>query len=68
VEAVDTALNAPHTFTKVEHAQHFAFLTVCPSNFADQEPVICKDPPGFDRARFHQQLNEALATFFAAHL
>jgi hypothetical protein len=39
VEAVDTALKAPHTFTKVEHAQHFSFLTVCPPKIAEQEPV-----------------------------
>jgi predicted dienelactone hydrolase len=68
VEALNTALNAPHTFTKVEHAQHFSFLTVCPSNFAEQAPVICKDPPGLDRAQFHEQLNEALTKFFGAHL
>src|SRR5215468_8191468 len=30
VEAVNTALKAPHTFTKVDHAGHFSFLTVCP--------------------------------------
>jgi predicted dienelactone hydrolase len=68
VEAVNTALNTPHTFTKVEHAQHFSFLTVCPSDVADQEPVFCKDPPGLDRAQFHEQLNEALTKFFGAHL
>jgi predicted dienelactone hydrolase len=68
VQAVDTALNAPHTFTKVEHAQHFSFLAVCPPEFADQQPVICKDPPGLDRARFHEQLNESLTKFFGARL
>jgi len=68
VEALNTALRAPHTFTKVEHAQHFSFLTVCPSDLADQAPVICKDPPGLDRAKFHEQLNEALTKFFGAHL
>lgn len=65
VEAINTALKAPHTFMKVEHAQHFSFLTVCPPQFAEKEPVICKDPPGLDRTRFHEQFNDALTKFFA---
>lgn len=68
VEAVNTALKAPHTFTKVEHAQHFSFLTVCPPKFAEQQPVICKDPPGLDRAQFHEQFNDALTKFFRTYL
>jgi predicted dienelactone hydrolase len=68
VEAVNTALKAPHTFTKVEHTQHFSFLTVCPSEIAEQQPVICKDPPGLDRARFHEQFNDELTKFFRAYL
>lgn len=68
VEAVNTALKAPHTFTKVEHTQHFSFLTVCPPKIAEQEPVICRDPPGLDRAQFHEQFNEALTKFFRANL
>jgi predicted dienelactone hydrolase len=68
VEAVNTALKAPHTFTKVEHTQHFSFLMVCPLKFAEQEPVICKDPPGLDRAEFHEQFNDALTKFFRAYL
>ena len=68
VEAVNAALKAPHTLTKVENAQHFSFLTVCPPGLAEQEPVICKDPPGLDRAQFHKQFNDALAQFFRANL
>lgn len=68
VEAVNAALKAPHTFTKVQSAQHFSFLTVCPAALADEAPVICKDPPGFDRTQFHQQLNDAITGFFRAHL
>ena len=68
VEAVNTALKAPHTFTKVEHAQHFSFLTVCPPECAEKEPVICNDPPGLDRAQFHEQFNDALTKFFRAYL
>lgn len=68
VEAVNTALKAPHTFTVVDHAQHFSFLTVCPPEIAEQQPVICKDPPGLDRAQFHQQLNDAITKFFKTYL
>jgi predicted dienelactone hydrolase len=66
VEAVSAALKAPHTFTRVEHAQHFSFLTVCPPKIAEQD--ICKDPPGLDRAQFHAQFNEALTNFFRNYL
>ena len=68
IEAVDAWLKAPHTFTKVAHAQHFSFFTVCPASLADDEPIICKDLPGFDRAEFHQRLNDELTAFFRANL
>jgi predicted dienelactone hydrolase len=68
VEAVNTALKAPHTFTRVEHAQHFSFLTVCPPQIAEQQRVICEDPPGLNRAQFHEQFNNALTKFFRTHL
>jgi predicted dienelactone hydrolase len=68
VEAVNTALQAPHTFTKAENTQHFSFLTICPPKLAEHEPVICKDPPGLDRAQFHEQFNDALTKFFRANL
>jgi predicted dienelactone hydrolase len=68
VEAVNTALKAPHTFMKVEHAQHFSFLTVCPLECVEKLPVICKEPFGLDRAQFHEQFNDALTKFFRAYL
>jgi predicted dienelactone hydrolase len=68
VEAVNTALKAPHTFTKVDHSQHFSFLLVCPPKCVEQGLVICIDPPGLDRAQFHEQFNDALTKFFRANL
>jgi len=68
VAAIDDELKAPHTFTKIEHSGHFSFLTVCPAEFADTAPMICKDPQGFDRAAFHQRLNADLSAFFRTHL
>ena len=66
VEALNTQLKAPHTFTKVENAQHFSFLTICPPDLT--EPELCMDAPGFDRAQFHEQFNDALIKFFRANL
>lgn len=68
VAALDTALKGPHTFTRVEHSQHFSFVTVCPPDFAATAPMICKDAEGFDRAEFHRRFNAAATEFFRAHL
>ena len=68
VEAVNTALKAPHTFMKVEHTQHFSFMTVCPLECIEKLPVICKEPFGLDRAQFHEQFNDAITKFFRTYL
>ena len=68
VEALNTALKAPHTFMKVEHTQHHSFQTVCPLECVEKLPDICKEPFGLDRAQFHEQFNDALIKFFRAHL
>jgi predicted dienelactone hydrolase len=66
VQALDTQLKAPHTFTKVENGGHFSFLTACPPGLT--EPDFCADAPGFDRAQFHERFNAALIAFFRANL
>ncbi len=68
VNVLNTQLKAPHTFTKVANSHHFSFLTVCPPVFAERNPDVCKDAPGFDRAQFHDQFNDALIEFFRANL
>ncbi|MBR0858033.1 alpha/beta hydrolase family protein [Bradyrhizobium liaoningense] len=68
VDAINAALKAPHTLTKVEHSQHFSFTVVCPASIADQEPVICKDPPGLDRGQFHLRFNASVAALFRTNL
>jgi predicted dienelactone hydrolase len=68
VEAISAALKTPHTLYKVENSQHFSFVRVCRAGIADQEPVICNDPPGFDREQFHVRLNASVAAFFQANL
>jgi predicted dienelactone hydrolase len=50
-------------FHLVENAGHFVFLPPC--NFS---PQICADPPGFDRAEFHRELNASIISFFTEKL
>lgn len=52
-------------FHVVEGADHLSFLAPCTPQ---TPPPLCQDPPGFDRARFHQDFNQALVAFFSAHL
>lgn len=68
VEAINAALKSPHTLNKIDNSQHFSFIRVCPAGVADEEPVICKDPPGFDREQFHVRLNASVAAFFQDNL
>jgi predicted dienelactone hydrolase len=49
-------------------AGHFAFLAPCSDALARRVPEICRDPPGFDRAAFHQEFNRAVADFFRQRL
>ena len=52
----------------VPKAGHYAFQEPCPPPMAAAVPEICLDPPGFDRAAFHNELNGALIAFFRANL
>jgi predicted dienelactone hydrolase len=67
-DVIKAALPEPPDSHVVPNAGHFAFLAPCSAPLAKIAPPICEDPPGFDRAAFHQQLNQALADFFKAHL
>jgi predicted dienelactone hydrolase len=62
-EIVRRSLPSPPEFHLVERAGHYAFLSPCAS-----AAIWCKDPPGFDRAEFHHQLNAAVVRFFDARL
>ena len=46
-------------FHAVQNAGHFAFLPPC--NFSSK---LCFDPEGFDRKAFHDELNDAVVSFF----
>ena len=53
--------NRPEGFElhTVDNAGHFAFLPPC--NFSVK---LCSDPEGFDRKAFHDDLNDAIVSFF----
>ena len=46
-------------FHTVQNAGHFAFLPPC-----DFSVKLCSDPEGFDREAFHDELNDAVVSFF----
>ncbi len=51
-------------FHSVSGAGHFGFLTPCTLG----PPMICKDPPGFDRAAFQKDFNRQVVAFFRSQL
>jgi predicted dienelactone hydrolase len=52
----------------VAHAGHFDFLAPCSEALAKVAPAICVSAPGFDRAAFHAEMNQAIVAFFKAQL
>jgi predicted dienelactone hydrolase len=48
----------------VANADHFDFLAPCNDRLAQHAPDICAERPGFDRAAFHAEFNQAVVTFF----
>jgi predicted dienelactone hydrolase len=67
-EAVRINLPTPPRFHLVGGADHFDFLAPCSDQLAKYAPMICKSAPGFDRAAFHAQFNEAVTAFFLSTL
>ncbi len=59
-------------FRVVANSGHFDFLPPCTPEFAaltaEDEPELCTDKTGFDRAAFHKQFNAEILTFFRKHL
>jgi predicted dienelactone hydrolase len=65
---VRRALPHPPEFHMVEGVGHFAFMPPCNPKLRMALPkiweMICVDAPGFDRAAFHHQFNDAIVAFF----
>ncbi|QND52509.1 dienelactone hydrolase [Phyllobacterium sp. 628] len=59
-------------FHVAPNSGHFSFLPPCTPEFAaliaDDEPELCTDKAGFDRAAFHRQLNTEILGFLSNHL
>lgn len=66
--AVRKALPIPPEYHVVAGSGHYDFLPPCNKTLAAGNPAICSDPPGFDRAAFHAELNTEIVRFFRAHL
>lgn len=48
----------------VPGAGHYAYFTPVPPSAAARVGVTAQDPPGFDRAAFHERLNDEVLDFF----
>lgn len=68
VEPVRDALPTPPEYHRVEGATHFDFLPPCSPKLAAAAPLICTPTPEFDRAAFHDALNDEVIRFFKAQL
>ena len=51
-------------YARVLGVEHYAYLAPCPDRMQDRTLQVCRDPPGFDRARFHVELAAEMADFF----
>jgi predicted dienelactone hydrolase len=64
------ATAGPHPLIVISHgnggwfAGHYDFLAPCDSAMAKELPGICTSAPGFDRTRFHEELDSAVVAFF----
>jgi predicted dienelactone hydrolase len=43
---------------------HFVFVDVCAPALLAAEPVVCRDPPGVDRAAIHREIEAKIEAFF----
>ncbi|CAO3444088.1 Probable lipoprotein signal peptide [Azospirillum argentinense] len=64
IEDLRDRLPVPPEYEVVRDAGHFAFMTPFPAAIAAEVGPPAQDPPGFDRAAFHERLNAEIADFF----
>jgi predicted dienelactone hydrolase len=67
-EAVRVALPRAAEFHLVAGADHYDFLSTCDPVLVRAAPDICRSPPGFDRAAFHERFNRQVIAFFRREL
>jgi predicted dienelactone hydrolase len=63
-DVVRRLLPTPPEFHLVPGAAHLSFLAPCGAAALLLPPMLCADPRGFDRARFHQDFNARVVAFF----
>lgn len=68
VDALEQMLPQRPDYRIVSNSSHFSFLAPCPSKLAEAAPILCTDPPGFDRKVFHDAFNDTAAIFFRKNL
>jgi predicted dienelactone hydrolase len=52
----------------VRNGGHFAYLSPCSEMLERSAPMICENPPGFDRAGFLRAFHQAVIAFFGTSL
>jgi predicted dienelactone hydrolase len=55
-------------FHSIAHAGHYSFLSPFPAAMKRPDFPPSQDPPGFDRERFHDSLNETIRSFLHTQL
>lgn len=68
IDALEPLLPRRPDYRKVANSSHFSFIAPCPPAFAKAVPILCTDPPGFDRTAFHNEFNDAVVAFFRTQL
>ena len=64
VDRVRALLPGSPEVQAVPGAGHYAYFTPVPSSAAARIGATAQDPPGFDRAAFHERLNDEVLDFF----
>jgi len=67
-EALRWVLPQSVEYHVVVGAGHYDFLPPCSVSLAAVTPLICADPSGFNRARFHEEFNGEIVRFFQTRL
>src|SRR5262249_4186205 len=68
IDAVEPLLPVRPDYRIAANSAHFSFIAPCSPELAKAVPVLCTDPPGFDRGAFHDEFNGAAVSFFRTHL
>jgi predicted dienelactone hydrolase len=70
-DVASVAKNLPNypDFHRVANSAHLSFLFPCSEAVAKVlPPIVCTDPPGFDRAAFHREFNARVLEFLRQNL